>query len=142
MCLIPPHISLLRLVVFLMASAGSCAKRSSSDNNGRLSAESLFASLSPSPRTRMRSNTLIPKNGGSKLPRPSHEIPGLPSNNFKRDKPYSLKKGGTVTRFKSSRGGLTGTRDGGTAVEVAVAVVAGGESKVFFFLTCFDVNWC
>ncbi len=34
---IPLPISLLRWVVFLMASAGSCAKRSSNDNNGRLS---------------------------------------------------------------------------------------------------------
>ncbi len=82
----------------------------------------------------MRSNTLIPENGRSMLPRSCHEIPGLPSNNFKRDKPYSLKEGGTATRIKSSKGGLTGARDGGTAVEVSVAAVAGGGSEVFFSL--------
>ncbi len=62
----------------------------------------------------------------------------LLSNNFKRDKPYSLKEGGTATRIKSSKGGLTGARDGGAAVEMAVVGVAGGGSDFFFFLTRFD----
>ncbi len=120
-----------------MASAGSCAKRSSNENNGHLSAESLFASPFPSPSTRMRSNTLIQENGGSKLPRSSHEIPGLPSNNFKRDKPYSLKEGGTANRIKSSKGRLTGACDGGATVEEAVVEVAGGGSEFFFLLDLF-----
>ncbi len=81
----------------------------------------------------MRSNTLMPENGGSKLPRSSHEIPGLPSNNFKRDKPYSLKEGGTATRIKSSKGGLTGARGGGATVAVSGRAAAGSGSEVFFF---------
>ncbi len=83
----------------------------------------------------MRSNTLIPENGGSKLPRSYQEIPGVPSNNFKRDKLYSLKEGGTATQIKSSKGGLTGVRDGGVAVEAVVVEVAGGKS--IFFLDFF-----
>ena len=69
----------------------------------------------------MTSNTVKPENGGSRLPRSSHAMPGFPSNNFIRDKPYSLNVGGTASRIKSSNGGLpydVSAWDGGGVAEV------------------------